>query len=105
MRLKAEQDGLTAVRRRLRRLAIDVERRVRHRQRVELLVDARGQLPGEAGTGVSDPAPALEHPLLRSRKFTFDSLRVRSGRGQFIDAIARLLGPCEKPLDVRGASA
>ena len=105
MRLQPENNGLASMGGRFRRLTIDVQRRVRHRQGVQLLVDSRGQLLGKAGTGVSHAAPALEHTLLCGHQFTFDRLRIGPRRREFFDAAASLVDPREKALDVSSPPA
>ena len=103
MRLQAEDDGLTSIGGGFRRLTIDVQRRVGHRQGVKLLVHALGALSGGTHTRLRDAAPTRKNALLGGHQLTLDSGRIGPGRRKFLDTRASLVGPCEEALDVSRA--
>lgn len=105
MRLQPEDDGLAPIGCWLRGLTVDMQGRVRHRQRVKLLVYTRSQLLSEASARLRHQAPALEHAVLCSSKFTFDGCWIRAGRRQLVNASARFLKPHKQPVDIRSPAA
>ena len=105
MRLQPEDDVLASMGGRFRRLTIDVQRRVGHRQGVQLLVHAFRELCRKKHACLRDAAPALKHTLLSGHQFTFDSLRIGPRRRKLVDAAASLVGPREETLYVASAPA
>ena len=105
MRLQPENDSLTSMGGRFRRLTINVQRRVGHRQGVQLLVHALRELCSKTHAGLRDAAPALKHALLSGHQFTFDSLWIRPRRREFFNAAASLVSPHKQTLNVASAPA
>ncbi len=100
VRLEAEDNRLAAVRGRLGGLQVNVKGRVGHREGVELLVDACGQLAGQACTRLRQARTDIKDKALGRGQLTLDDLGVRGRGRQLIHARSSVIRPGQQRLNV-----